>query len=91
MECTNSCKWQGDIRNSSKGEIYNIFLPEFVSENYSNLLPKKIRKIFIKFRTSSHRGVSTPKHEKTCDLRVSKNCQAGGDECMFFENIYLKL
>lgn len=41
MECTNSCKWQGDIRNSSKGEIYNIFLPEFVSENYSNLLPEK--------------------------------------------------
>ena len=77
-------KWQSDIRESSKGQIYNIFKTEFGPEKYLNLLPKKFRTIFIKFRTANHhlpietgRWCGTPKLERTCHV-----CNRGqiGDE-----------
>ena len=40
-------KWQSDIRESSKGQIYNIFKTEFGPEKDLNLLPKNFRTIFI--------------------------------------------
>ena len=58
-------KWQSDIRDSSKGQIYNILKTEFGSEKYliNNLVPQNFRTIFIKFRTANHRlpinGVAT--------------------------------
>ena len=35
-------KWQSDIRESSKGQIYNIFKTDFGPEKFLNLLPKEI-------------------------------------------------
>ena len=68
-------KWQSDIRESSKGQIYNISKTEFGPEKYLNLLPKKFRTIFIKFRTANHhlpieigRWCGTPKLERHCHV-----------------------
>ena len=47
-------KWQSDIRESSKGQIYNIFKTEFGSEKYFNLLPQKFRTILTKVKTANY-------------------------------------
>ena len=68
-------KWQSDIHDSSMGKIYSIFKTEFGLEKYLNILPKKTRTIFIKFRTANHRlpvetgrWCGTPKHERICHI-----------------------
>ena len=48
-------KWESDINNSSKGQIYRIFKSHFGREKYLEILPAKLRKTYIKFRTSNHR------------------------------------
>ena len=40
-------KWQSDIRESSKGQIYNIFKTEFGPEKYLNLLPKNLEQYLL--------------------------------------------
>ena len=35
-------KWQSDITESSKGQIYTIFKTEFGPQKYLNLLPKNL-------------------------------------------------
>jgi hypothetical protein len=47
-------KWHDDIFNSSKGIIYRIFKTNFECEEYFSLLPRKLQKIFVKFRTTNH-------------------------------------
>ena len=41
-------KWQSDIRESSKGQIYNILKTEFGPEKYLNLLPKNLEQHLLK-------------------------------------------
>jgi dimeric dUTPase (all-alpha-NTP-PPase superfamily) len=48
-------KWESDLNNSSKGQIYRLFKSHFGREKYLEILPAKIRKTFIKFRTLNHR------------------------------------
>lgn len=68
-------KWSSEIHNSSKGQIYKIFKKNFSYENYINLLPHKLRKIFMKFRTANHhlpvetgRWSNIPLNQRVCKL-----------------------
>ena len=77
-------KWHDDIVNSSKGIIYRIFKTNFECEEYFSLLPQKLQRIFVKFRTTNHhlpvevgRWVNTERNERFCTLC---NCNEIGDE-----------
>lgn len=68
-------KWSSDINDSSKGQIYKIFKKNFNYENYINILPLRLRKVFMKFRTSNHhllvetgRWYNTPLNQRVCKL-----------------------
>lgn len=68
-------KWSSDIIDSSKGQIYKIFKKNFNYENYINILPLRLRKVFMKFRTSNHHlpvetGIwyNTPLNQRVCKL-----------------------
>lgn len=47
--------WSNDINCSSRGHVYKILKPNFCFEKYLDILPVKLRKKLIKFRTSNHR------------------------------------
>ena len=81
---------------SSRGHVYKLFKPKFGFEKYLDILPVKLRKKFIKFRTSNHRfpvetgrWYNIPLNERLCLL-----CNKGliGDEfhyileCTYFVN-----
>lgn len=68
-------KWSADIANSSKGHIYRTFKFIFGYEKYLSILPSKLRKILVKFRTSNHRlpvetgrWLGIPLNERCCTL-----------------------
>lgn len=76
--------WSNDINCSSRGQVYKILKPYFGFEKYLDILPVKLRKKFIKFRTSNHRfpvetgrWYNIPLNERLCLL-----CNKGliGDE-----------
>ena len=76
--------WSNDINCSSRGQVYKILKPYFGFEKYLDILPVKLRKKFIKFRTSNRRfpvetgrWYNIPLNERLCLL-----CNKGliGDE-----------
>ena len=67
--------WSSDIFNSSKGTIYRIFKTIFCLETHLEILPVKLRSLFLKFRTTNHRlpvetgrWFSIPYNERFCVL-----------------------
>lgn len=78
-------KWNSELDSSSKGAIYRIFKSNFCCEDYLLLLlPRKLRTLFVKYRTTNHhfpieigRWNSTPLEDRKCGL-----CEANqfGDE-----------
>ncbi|XP_061167256.1 uncharacterized protein LOC133176104 [Saccostrea echinata] len=72
-------KWHSDINNSSKGQIYKIFKSDFGFEKYLSILPSKLQKILIKFRTSNHHlPIETGRWSNIpLDERVCKLCNTG--------------
>lgn len=77
-------KWHNDIQESTKGVIYRIFKTNFECERYLLLLPCKLRKILVKFRTTNHhlpveigRWGTVERSKRYCNLC---NCNKIGDE-----------
>ena len=67
--------WSSDVFNSPKSKIYRIFKVDFGYEKYLEKLPKKLRTIFLKFRTTNHRlpvetgrWIDVPYNERFCIL-----------------------
>ena len=77
-------KWNSELDSSSKGAIYRIFKCNFCCEDYLLILSRKLRNLFVKYRTTNHhlpieigRWNNTPREDRKCGL-----CEANqiGDE-----------
>lgn len=53
--------WSNDINCFSRGDVYKILKPNFCFEKYLDILPIKLRKELIYFRTSN---LSSPSRDR---------------------------
>ena len=80
-------EWAASINNSSKGYIYRCFKHDLTYETYLSKLPQYYRRIFLEFKTTSHklpvekgRFSNLPREARTCD---QCNNNKLGDEIHF--------
>ena len=88
--------WKAEIFESSKGLSYRIFKTEWKFEEYLDLLEKKDRMTFCKFRTTNHklpieigRWYSVNRNDRKC-LLCNKN-DLGDEFHYIFECPYFKI
>lgn len=46
--------WNNSISMSSRGQTYQLVKEQFIFENYLNIIPERLWRLIIKFRTSNH-------------------------------------
>lgn len=68
-------KWQQDVQNSSKCDLYRLYKVNFGFENYLGMASFKYRVALTKLRLSNHklsvergRYRNIPRHQRLCDL-----------------------